>query len=136
MKLILIGLFLLINFVSAASGQSKNVRDDKLYNDLRTIQGQIEILNHPALERTPGRNFQILFQRVDCKRCFISVKSDSEGKYLITVSKGKYRLIARGPKVTNGEYYDLLSPAQRRVIDASGRKAVVNFDIKITLPAD
>ena len=134
-KSIVILLFFL-NLSSIIVGQSKDISDGKLYDDLRTIQGKITILNHPTLGKTEGRNLQILFQRVDCKKCFVSVKSDSEGNYSLTISKGKYRVISHGPKVTNGEYYDLLSPTQKRIIDASIEKDVVNFDVEIVLPSD
>lgn len=128
--------FLLINLSFMVAGQSKNLSDDRLYDDLRTIQGRITILNHPTLGKTEGRNLQILFQRVDCKKCFVSVKSDSEGNYSLTISKGKYRIVSQGPKVTNGEYYDLLSLTQKRIIDVSSKRDVVNFDVEIVLPPD
>jgi hypothetical protein len=117
-----------------ATGQSKASQEDKLYDDLRTISGRVKILNHPTLGKTEGRNLQLLFQRTGCKRCVISVRTDSEGSYSLTVSKGNYRIVALAPKVTNGEFYDLLSPSQRRTVDATSEKTVVDFDIEVVLP--
>jgi hypothetical protein len=115
-------------------GQSKKNSDDKLYDDLRFIDGQMEFLNHLTLGRTPARNVRVLFQRADCKRCFFSVISGSEGKDSVSLSKGKYRIIFRTLKVANGENYDWLSPAQLRFIDVSGKKSEINFDIRFLMP--
>jgi hypothetical protein len=127
-------LFFGINIGGVALGQSKNRSDDRLYDDLRTIQGKIVILNHPQLGRTEGRNIHVLFQRMDCKRCVFSVQSDSDGNYSMTVAKGRYRVIARGPKETNGENYDLLSPSQKRTVEATSGATMFSFDVEILLP--
>ena len=113
------------------SAQSKSNELDK---DLRTVQGKFTILNHPSLGKTEGRNLQILLQRVDCKRCFLAVTSDSGGGYAVTLSKGKYRIIFRSPAETNGPYYDFLAPSQQRIINLSGDQRLTNFDIAILLP--
>ena len=119
-----------------ALGQSKNSADDKLYDELRTIRGKVTILNHPSLGKTAGRNIKVLLQRLDCRKCLISVEADSEGNYSVTVSKGKYRLIYRSQRIPNGPTYDYLAPMQQRIIDASATQSLVRFDIDISLPID
>ncbi len=129
-------LVIVVTFAIHAFGQSEQISIERVYNDLRTIEGKIMILNHPSLGKTEGRNMQILFQRVDCPTSYVSVRSDSDGNYSLTLSKGRYRLVTGGPKVTNGPYFDLVSPKQRRIVDVSKSKTVVVFDIEIRLPPE
>ena len=120
----------------AGSAQSKTSEDDALYEDLRTIQGKLTILNHPTLGRTEGRNLHFILKRQGCRKCFLSVASDSDGNYSVTVAKGKYRIISRGPAVTNGENFDWISAKQQRIVDASTRDQLILFDIDIVIPPD
>ena len=127
---------LFLIFGTAALGQSNNDKDDKLYDELITIRGKLTILNHPSLGKTEGRNIKVLLQRLDCRKCLISVESDSEGNYSVTLSKGKYRLIYRSQRIPNGPTYDYLAPTQPRLIDASGIQSLVQFDVDISLPTN
>jgi hypothetical protein len=115
------------------SAQSK---EHELEEDLRAVQGKFTILNHPSLGKTEGRNLQILLQRIDCKRCFVAVSSNSDGDYAVTLSKGKYRIIFRSPAETNGPYHDFLAPSQQRILDLRGDQRLTHFDIGILLPPE
>jgi hypothetical protein len=68
----------------------------------------------------------------------MSIQADGEGKYSLTVSKGKYRVIKRGPKASNdfSKVYDFLSPLQKRIVDVSGKENPIIFNIEILLPTD
>ena len=101
------------------------------------IQGKAMILNHPDLGKTPATGETIIFQKVDCKTCFIGTHTDIDGNYKITIGDGKYKVIVRNP---SSPEFDMLTPEQERIIDTETldakkySKQVFDFDIKITLP--
>ena len=49
---------------------------EDLLNEVVTIEGKVEILNHPDLGRTPASLTTIIFQRVDCGKCLIAARTD------------------------------------------------------------
>ena len=106
--------------------------DEPLYNQMVTIRGKVEILNHPELGRTPGNGIDLLFQREDCKRCLIGTIADAEGKYQVRVGRGRYKLIVENP---SPPIVDLLAPGQPRFIDANLVVQDNQFDIKLVVPS-
>jgi hypothetical protein len=107
-----------------------------LFNDVVTIEGHIEILNHPDLGKSPASLTAVIFQRVDCGKCLISARTDEKGDYKITVGRGRYRVIKQGSLDGGPPFIDMLAAKQPRYIDANSLQYGGNrFDIKIVLPA-
>jgi hypothetical protein len=118
---------------SSALGQKKTHKDDYLNNEIVTIKGKVTVFilregNEPGVGNQQG----LIFQRVDCKKCFLYTQADCDGNYKIRVSRGKYRVVARyGNRI--GEMVDILAPSQKRIIDGISARDV-EFDIRIVLP--
>ena len=130
MRVIITVIFLLLSVVVVnAQGRNKVPDEDYLANELVTIRGKVTISRG-------GESFNgevnLIFQRVDCKRAFLSVRSDEKGIYEIVVSRGRYKVVSRyGHRV--GELIDGLAPDQARIIDATpGRNN--EFNIKVIWP--
>ncbi|MBA2736330.1 MAG: hypothetical protein H0U50_06005 [Pyrinomonadaceae bacterium] len=128
-------LFFINNRDSCSLAQSSD--NDLGPKRLIIIQGKAMILNHPDLGKTPTTSETIIFQKVDCKSCFIGTNTDIDGNYKITVGDGKYRVIVRNP---SSPEFDMLAPNQERFIDTETLEAkkyskqVFDFDINIKLP--
>lgn len=69
--------------------------DDEIYNQLVTIKGTVQILNHPDLGKVAGSGLAIIFQRAGCKHCVTVAVTDRDGNYEIRVSRGRYKIVAR-----------------------------------------
>jgi hypothetical protein len=103
--------------------------DEPLYNKFVTIEGQVttdEIESGKVLIDT-GKD--IIFQRVDCKRCLFMAQSDKNGRYQILVGEGKYKIIVNNCGKSRTE--SCLSPNQPEIIDAINRVSHNIFDIKL-----
>ena len=133
----LAAIFILLSLASSGMGQKRAHADDYLNNEIVTIKGKVTVFmlregNEPGV----GIQWGLIFQRADCKRCFIYTQADCDGNYKIQVSRGRYRVIARyGNRI--GEMVDVLAPGQPRIFDAAPRtpgSRDVIFDVKIVLP--
>ena len=107
--------------------------DDFLYNKMGTIKGTVVILNHPTLGRTLGNSVYLLFQRTDCKKCVLGVRTDLNGQYSVHVFQGRYRVILREGQI-EGEGVDMLAPKQPRVVEVTSTIDPAKFDIEVQLP--
>jgi|GEM_PF-3919604 len=111
-------------------GLSNDRMGEDVYNQMVTIKGKVEILNHPELGRTPGNGIYVLLQRDDCKRCLIATAADAEGNYKIRVGRGRYRIFVDNPSPPT---YDMLAPGQPRYVTANLVVQDNLFDIKLLL---
>ena len=116
----------------SVAGMGLRHKDDKLYEQIVTIEGKVEILNHPSLGKTAGSDFRLLFQKVGCDSCLIATAADIDGNYRISVSRGRYRVIARDILMTPS--IDLLAPNQPRYINAIYQSQRNEFNIEVLLP--
>lgn len=114
-----------------ARTQSRNREREELYNNMVTIKGKVEILNHPELGRTAGNGIYLLFQRDDCRRCVIAATADINGHYQITVTRGRYRVVIDNPSPPT---YDMLAPDQPRYVNATSALQDNVFDIRLVVP--
>lgn len=131
--LAIIGL-LTVGAVKASSHVTYS-EDDEVYNQLVTIRGTVQILNHPELGKIAGSGLAILFRRTDCKHCVVVALTDKDGNYEIRVGRGRYKLVARESRGGGAPSYDLLAPNQQRYINATSSLYGGNhLDIKISLP--
>jgi hypothetical protein len=113
-----------------ARSQSQNRGREELYNNMVTIKGKVEILNHPELGRTAGNGIYLLFQRDDCRKCVIAASADANGNYQIIVARGRYRVAVDNPSPPT---YDLLAPDQPRSVNATSVLQDNVFDIKLVV---
>lgn len=136
----LIILFFIVSIPVIVSGQEfKTHPDDKFYENSYTIQGKVKILNHPKLGEIIGDNQFLFFQRVGCKKCVFGIVTDEDGNYMITVLKGKYKVIVREVRGGYAPSFDLLAPSQPRIIDATKSPGIgkpIEFNIMIRIPED
>jgi hypothetical protein len=106
-----------------------------LSNQLVQLRGKVQVVErHKELSLRP--NAFIIFQRVDCSKCFVGVEANGEGEYEVYLSKGTYRvLVYEFDK--NQRLYNALAPRQKPVVNLL--KTISNsvdgetFDIKIIL---
>ena len=134
MKFVILIVGLLILFIQLnALGQKKPNPDDYLYNEIVTIKGKVTVFAlREDSEPIIGSHQSLIFQRVDCKKCLISTRTDCNGNYEIYVSRGKYRLIVRnGTQI--GAMTDILALSQPKIINAFEPTYNI-FDIKLVLP--
>lgn len=125
-------IFLAVVAVITSSGHSQRVVNDDIYNRMVTIRGRVEILNNPALGRTPGSGMYLVFQRAGCKNCLVGTFADAQGNYSIRVGLGRYKLIVYNPSPPT---YDMIAPGQPRYVDAYPKLHDTEFDIKLVVPA-
>ncbi len=130
-------LVILMNLFISVMGQEVKVHpDDKLYDKVFIVRGKIDILNHPTLGKTEGRNISVLFQKVGCKTCLILTTSDSDGNYVIGLSKGKYKVIMRFVRGGSEPSFDLLAPSQPRILNVTKSNRPIEFNIQMMLSED
>jgi hypothetical protein len=133
----LAAIFILLALASSGAGQKRAHPDDYLNNEIVTIKGKVIVFSlREGNEPSVGNQWGLIFQRADCKKCFIYTQADCDGNYKIQVSRGKYRVIARyGNRI--GEMVDTLAPSQTRTVDATPRTPSsrdIIFNVKIVLP--
>lgn len=119
--------------VLANLGYGQRIVEDYTYNRMVTITGHVEVLNNPALGRTPASGMYLVFQRDGCKDCLIGTYADVDGNYRIRVGRGRYKLIVYNPSPPT---YDLIAPEQPRYVEAVPGLHDTKFDIKLVVPAD
>lgn len=119
--------------LTGAPAQTSLTHDIKLYNQLGTVSGHVEIANHPSLGRTPCRNCPFLLVQTKCKRCVVYVKTDSNGDYRCRISFGRWRAVMVEQREGSSAVIDMLSPGQARYINlnTTGEK---RFDIETVIP--
>ena len=104
------------------------------YNDVGTVTGHVVIRNHPTLGKTPCGNCEFLMQRLDCRRCLIYVKTNSEGDYTVRIGMGRWRII-RYEKREGLTEADMLPKDQVREFNLQSPRGELKFDIvTIVLP--
>jgi len=132
-------IFIMLYAGSTCYAQRTSVRvhpDEHLYENLFTIAGKMEILNHPTLGRIPASNEGFLLQRIGCKPCVVGVITDNDGNYSVTVGRGKYRVINREGFGGGKPSFDRFSPKQQRIVDASKGKRQIQLNLEIVLPSE
>src|SRR5574341_814750 len=78
---------------SIASHKKVSASDEKAYFNHAGVRGTVTILNHPTLGKTPDAGVQIVFQRVGCRCCAISIRTEINGRYELYVIPGRYNLL-------------------------------------------
>ena len=127
-------LVVLTAFVTNLEGVC-DARKEDLLNEIVTIEGSVEILNHSTLGKTPASLTAIIFQRIDCGKCLIVAQTDTKGSYKITVGRGRYRIVKRSTSQGGSPTIDMLASDQPRYIDATSLQYKGNrFDVRIVLP--
>ena len=134
--ILMLGLLIASSFalITRSTNAVDSHEDDFLYNKMVTIEGTVQILNHPAFGKTPANNNQtILFQRTDCKKSVVAAVTDQDGRYQLHVLQGRYKVIIRyGSR--EGELEDVLAPDQPRFVEATPSLKTTEFNINIMLP--
>ncbi|MGB7068653.1 MAG: hypothetical protein WBD22_04105 [Pyrinomonadaceae bacterium] len=133
-KTIAVGIVIALSLAVAGQKPSSRHDDDKLYDQLVFIKGNVHIMNHPELGKTPATYMSLLFARDGCKRCLFVARTDADGNYEIGVSRGRYRVILREARGGGAPSYDLLAPNQPRYVNATSVLQPNRFDIKVQLP--
>jgi hypothetical protein len=107
------------------------------YNDVGTVRGHVEILNHPSLGRTPCRNCAFLIYRKECPRAIIYIETDVDGNYNIRIGLGTWRIAMKeqaGERTTNAlSLIDMLAKDQPREFKISSPLKALIFDIKVSV---
>jgi hypothetical protein len=103
--------------------------DEDVYSNLVIIEGNVKTLE-PETGRifTPAGRQNLVFQRVDCKKCVHIAFTDQDGNYELLVGKGKYRLIVRENLANGGSALD---PSQPEIVDAKDKTRRNVFDVKL-----
>lgn len=99
------------------------------------VQGSVTILNHPKLGKTPGSSLHLVFQKTDCKRCLISVPTQIDGSYGISIGPGEYRVIlSQGDTARDSR--DMLAPGQPRKFRTGPTGSNTRFDVQVLIPPE
>lgn len=115
---------------------SAQAPDQQIYNRVGVLKGQVTIVNHPELGRTPASGWYFVLQRTDCVDALTGVRTDIEGRYEVYLGFGRYRLISYEPTTAAGGGEDLLSEAQVRQVRVESTSRDTEFDIEVALPED
>ena len=121
-------------FLSGTTGRVANADDNaEIESNLGILKGHVEIVSHPELDDKALKGWDIIFQRMDCKRCVTGVWTDQNGDYKIILSTGTYRVIFDDP-IPRKSY---LAEDQPRyvTIPASLDKYNVTFNIEVRWPS-
>jgi hypothetical protein len=113
-------------------GHVRNDEDEDVYNQIVTIKGNVQILNHPELGKTAASGQYLAFQRDGCKQCLVAINADANGDYQIFLGRGRYKIIVRNPSPPT---YDMLAPEQPRYVTATSITQDTRFDINLVLPS-
>jgi hypothetical protein len=113
-------------------GHIRKHEDDDVYNQIVTIKGNVQILNHPELGKTAASGQYLVFQRVGCKQCLVAVNADVNGNYQVLLGRGRYKIIVRNPSPPT---YDMLAPDQPRYVTATSVLQDTRFDINLVVPS-
>jgi hypothetical protein len=111
--------------------------DEKLASSMGILYGTVEYINHPKLGRTKASGIQISFQSQDCSKIAVGIRTDINGKYMILLSKGKYRIFVR-EDINNGSEnisWDWLAPSQRRHFEIMPYKDQ-RLDVELIFPKE
>jgi hypothetical protein len=104
---------------------------DDIYNQIGIVKGQVFIVNNPELGRTPASGQYFVFQRTDCRRCLIGIRTDAEGRYTAFLGVGRYRVICTDPE---REGADLIRKGQLREVTVRQRPNDAEFNIDLEIP--
>lgn len=105
--------------------------DDDIYNQVGIVKGQVFNVNNPELGRTPASGQYFVFQRTDCRRCLIGIRTDEEGRYIAFLGVGRYRVICIDPE---REGADLIRRGQVREVTVRQRPNDAEFNIELQIP--
>jgi hypothetical protein len=103
--------------------------DEDIYSQIVIVEGKItskEIVTGEVL--TSSQQF-LVFRRTDCKKCLITTRADSEGKYVVYLRTGKYEVIVGDCGIKRDK--DCISPAQNPIVNASDKVGRTIFDINL-----
>jgi len=104
--------------------------DEELSNQFGVITGQVTVMDAKTKEVVIPSWQPLIFQRMDCKKCIFTVRTDKTGKYQIIIGQGKYRVITRyGTRM--GETYDAIAPDQPRTVEVKAGPLDTTFDIRL-----
>ncbi len=107
------------------------VAADDIYNQIGIVKGQVFIVNNPELGRTPASGQYFVFQRMDCRRCLVGMRADSEGRYTAFLGVGRYRVICIDPERGGA---DLIRKGQVREVTVRQRPNDAEFNIDLEIP--
>lgn len=103
---------------------------DSDYNEIGTLKGQVVIVNHPDLGRTPAAGMYFLLQRVGCRKCMVGIRADIDGLYSAHLGVGRYRISCVDPE---RDEIDLIRQGQPREIVVVPRPDETVFNIELEL---
>ena len=78
---------------------------DEIYNQVGVVKGQVFIVNNPELGRTAASGQYFIFQRTDCRRCLVGIRTDAKGKYSAFLGVGRYRVICIDPEREGADHH-------------------------------
>ncbi|MDQ3748279.1 MAG: hypothetical protein M3367_04565 [Acidobacteriota bacterium] len=128
-RTIVVGILGIVLGVSALSFLTVSSScDEDVYSKIVPIGGIVTTTETESGKASISRNKTIVFQRMDCKKCLFSVRTDAEGKYEAFLGEGKYQIVV-GDCGSNRNK-DCIAPNQSRIINAK-MKGDPQFDIKL-----
>ena len=105
---------------------------DEIYNQVGVVKGQVFIVNNPELGRTAASGQYFIFQRTDCRRCLVGIRTDAKGKYSAFLGVGRYRVICLDPE---REGADLIRKGQTRELTVRQPPNDTEFNIDLEIPS-
>lgn len=134
-SLVVSGLLFVSSVSSCLEGPAEDMcRDDPQFC-FAYVRGTVTILNHPELGRTPASSLALVFQSLDCKECRVRVDVNVDGTYGVSLGPGRYRIVMRQGRIP-GETVDMLASDQPRIIKTGKAGSVLEFDVRVWLPAN
>ena len=91
------------------------------------VTGKAVVTNRPNHPGGPASFEFVMFQRVDCPKCVIGLRTDNEGCYSVFLSAGRYRLV-----LVEGER---LLPGQRSEVTVVASRNPTSFDFEFEIVA-
>ena len=139
MKLNLLSfLIITISTICAASGIPQSIplerEDTKAWHQMVWVAGEIHIINHPQLGRTPANGEVVAFRQMEDSHIIVAVRTDINGKYEIFLSPGRYKIIIPGLNAEQNGLVDRIAPGQARYLQVQKGPIGMRFNIEIANP--
>jgi hypothetical protein len=127
-RVIAIGVLVITVGILTFSISTISYCEEDVYNKFVTIEGNVRITEPETGKVFTPTNQNLIFQRMDCKKCLYLAITDENGYYKLRVGQGRYRLIVKEDLSRGGSSLD---PGQSDVVDAQNKVSRTIFDVKL-----
>ena len=125
----LLGVLIIIILGSSTAYSQRRPPNSEIAAKIVEISGTVRANFVEKKEKRPVSSTQIIFQRIGCSACLISVRTNLDGEYSVSLGRGRYKVYVFGFKYNR--LVDILYPSQSRIVSALYSFRPTTFDIEL-----